>query len=95
MTQSEALIKDTSGKMTYSADILGVICCTSQIGSTKVVRIVGWVCDLIGTRDGGYGVLSSCIVWDSGALDGHVGDGATLRVGIMRCHSQTSGLCDR
>ena len=95
MTLSGALIKSTSGEMTYSANILGVICCTSQIGSTKVVGIVGWVCNLTGTRNRWYGVLSSCIIRDSGAFDGHVGNGATLRVGILRCHCGISHFCQQ
>ena len=60
--------------VTDPANILGVICCTSQISSTKAAGIVGWVCDLIWSRNRGYGVLGSCIVRNFGAINGHVRD---------------------
>lgn len=68
---------------TYPANILGIIGGTSQISSTKVVGIVGWVCYLIWARNRRYGILSACVVWDFGAFYGHVCNGATLRIWIL------------
>ena len=44
-------LKAVTELVTYSADILSVVCCTSHISSAKIVGVIGWVCDLIGARD--------------------------------------------
>ena len=69
--------------MTYPADILSIICYTSQIGRTEVIGIIGCIFNLIWARNRWYSVLSSCIIWDFGALNSHVCDGAALRIRVL------------
>lgn len=36
----------------HPANVLSIVCSTGEIGSPQVVRVIGWVCDLAGTRLG-------------------------------------------
>jgi len=56
----------------YSANVLSIVCRTSYVGCSEVVRVVGGVGDLAWTWDGGDGALSCCVVGHFGAFDGHV-----------------------